>query len=324
MSAPARKPGPQAESWKSEATGMIQRSAVTLAVLMIFAVFAAIVVPAMIRERRPLPAAASEQVALTPGWLDEAEAPARKGRDLPPVDPATVMSSTPKLLARGETLFRQNCISCHGDSGRGDGPASSTLNPRPRNFTQPAGWTSGYRITDIFSTITHGVKGTGMAAFDFIAPADRMALVHYVRSLGAFDHGHEDPQATAALANQFRSKGVHIPNRIPVSLASKIMIAEQPEYPPVHLPAANDHSPAAELLRGAIRNGERVARTVALTKPGQTWQDVAQEWAAGAPSNGFAPAVAGMNAPAWQELVIALLPHQAVAEPRAEGQGKGP
>ncbi len=87
--------------------------------------------------------------------------------------------------------------------------------------------TRGYRITDIFTTITTGVKGTGMAAFDFIVPADRMALVHYVRSLGSFDHGAEDPKATEALAEQFRSKGVHIPNRIPVSMAIKKMVQER-------------------------------------------------------------------------------------------------
>jgi mono/diheme cytochrome c family protein len=304
---------------------MVQRLAVPLSVLMVFVVFAAIVVPALMRERTPrLREGPSQQIALTPGWLDEAEAPARKGRDLPPVDPATVMSPTPKLLARGETLFRQNCVSCHGDGGRGDGPASTALNPRPRAFTQPAGWTNGYRITDIFKTVTSGVKGTGMTAFDFIAAPDRMALVHYVRSLGAFDHGREDARATAALADQFRSKGVHIPNRIPVSLAMKRMIAEQPAYPPVHLPPASDRSAPAELLRSAIVDGPRAARTVAQTRPGQSWQDIARTWAVGAPSNGFAPSVARMNGSEWRQVVITLLPQEAVAEPRAQGEVKLP
>ncbi len=103
-------------------------------------------------------------------------------------------------------------------------------------------------MTDIFTTVTTGIKGTGMAAFDFITPADRMALVHYVRSLGGFDHGAEDPKALEALANQFRSKGFHIPNRIPVSLAIKIMVKEQTIVPPLRLPPT----------RGQVRFG-RVA-----------------------------------------------------------------
>jgi hypothetical protein len=234
------------------------------------------------------------------------------------------MTSTPKLLTRGEALFKQNCTSCHGDAGHGDGPAAGTLNPRPRNFTQSAGWTRGYHITDVFETISHGVKGTGMNAFDFIAPADRMALVHYVRSLGTFDHGAEDPKATQALEDQFRSKGVHIPNRIPVSTAIKKMLAEQPSPAAIGLPPSSDHSAAAGSLRGAVVNPARVARTVAETKRGQDWQSVARAWTAGAPSNGFAPAVAGMNDSEWHEVVTALLGAENVADPKVEGQANQP
>ena len=215
-----------------EAQGLASRFAIASGVAITFVLFGLIVVPALMRERRPLARPPSDQpAAASVGWLDQAEAPASKGRDLPPVDPATVMTPNPKLLARGEVLFKQNCTSCHGDTGQGDGPAAGTLNPKPRNFTQPAGWKRGFHVTDIFTTISTGVKGTGMAAFDFIMPADRMALVHYVRSLGGFDHGAEDPKALEALADQFRSKGFHIPNRIPVSLAIKKMVKEQVTVP---------------------------------------------------------------------------------------------
>jgi mono/diheme cytochrome c family protein len=241
------------------------------------------------------------------GWLDQAEAPASKGRDLPPVDPATVMTPNPKLLARGEVLFKQNCSSCHGESGQGNGPAAGTLNPRPRNFTQPAGWKRGFHLADIFTTISTGIKGTGMAAFDFIMPADRMALVHTVRSLGGFDHGAEDPKALEALANQFRSKGFHIPNRIPVSLAIKKMVKEQAAVPPLQWPPAEDKSATAELLRFAIVDPSRAARTVAATANRNDPSAVARAWAAGAPDNGFAPAVAGLSDAEWGEIVRALV-----------------
>lgn len=318
----AQKPA----TWVAEAQGLAKRYAVSSGIVMTFLVFASIVVPALMRESNPRPHEGPAQpTALTPGWLDQAEAPAEKGKDLPPVDPATVMTPTPKLLTRGVALFKQNCSSCHGDNGRGDGPAAPTLNPKPRNFAQPAGWTRGYRITDIFETISHGVKGTGMNAFDFIAPADRMALVHYVRSLGTFDHGAEDAKATQALEDQFRSKGVHIPNRIPVSLAIKKMVAEQSgAMPTVELPAPGDHSAEADALRNAIANPTRAARTVAETRPGQDWQSVARAWTAGAPSNGFATSVASMNDDEWRTVVMALLGSEAVADPKVEGQAKQP
>ncbi|RMF93832.1 MAG: cytochrome c [Nitrospinota bacterium] len=35
----------------------------------------------------------------------------------------------------GKKIYQQFCASCHGASGRGDGPAAAALNPKPRNFT---------------------------------------------------------------------------------------------------------------------------------------------------------------------------------------------
>ena len=37
--------------------------------------------------------------------------------------------------AAGKALFEANCASCHGVSGKGDGPVGSALNPPPRDFT---------------------------------------------------------------------------------------------------------------------------------------------------------------------------------------------
>jgi mono/diheme cytochrome c family protein len=311
-------------TWGEEAQGLASRFAIASGVAITFVLFGLIIVPALMRERQAPKAPPSDQPAAAGlGWLDQAEVPPSKGKDLPPVDPATVMTATPKLLARGEALFKQNCTSCHGDAGRGDGPAVATLNPKPRNFNQSDKWDRGYRITDIFTTITTGVKGTGMAAFDFIVPADRMALVHYVRSLGSFDHGPEDAKATEALAQQFRSKGVHIPNRIPVSLAVKKMVQEQTQAPAIKLPA-DDKSPTAELLRSVIADPSRVARTVAATTDRTDRLAVARAWVAGAPGNGFAPALAGMSVAEWQEISRALLGVEDVALAPAEEQARQP
>jgi mono/diheme cytochrome c family protein len=301
-----REPSPS--TWGSEAQGLATRFALGSGVVITFVLFGLIVVPSLLRERRAPGRAPSDQpAAASIGWLDQAEAPPSKGRDLPPVDPATVLTANPKLLARGEILFKQNCTSCHGDTGHGDGPAVATLNPKPRNFTQSDKWTRGYRVTDIFTTVSSGIKGTGMAAFDFIVPADRMALVHYVRSLGAFDHGPEDPKALENLAAQFRSKGFHIPNRIPASLAMRKMVQEQATAPALKLPPPDDASASADLLRAVIADPARVSRTVAATTHRTDPLVVARAWAAGAPGNGFAPAVAALSKSEWREVMRALL-----------------
>jgi cytochrome c oxidase cbb3-type subunit 3 len=36
---------------------------------------------------------------------------------------------------QGKKLYGQYCVSCHGQSGKGDGPAAAALNPKPRDHT---------------------------------------------------------------------------------------------------------------------------------------------------------------------------------------------
>jgi mono/diheme cytochrome c family protein len=40
--------------------------------------------------------------------------------------------------ARGEQIWVQNCLSCHGPEGVGDGPASALLAKRPKDLTMVA------------------------------------------------------------------------------------------------------------------------------------------------------------------------------------------
>ena len=36
----------------------------------------------------------------------------------------------------GKAVYEVNCSSCHGMAGKGDGPISAALNPRPRDFSK--------------------------------------------------------------------------------------------------------------------------------------------------------------------------------------------
>lgn len=39
---------------------------------------------------------------------------------------------------RGNDLFHKNCAACHGNGGKGDGPAAASLKPKPRDLTDKA------------------------------------------------------------------------------------------------------------------------------------------------------------------------------------------
>jgi mono/diheme cytochrome c family protein len=39
-------------------------------------------------------------------------------------------------VAAGKTDYELNCSSCHGLTGKGDGPISAALNPKPRDFSK--------------------------------------------------------------------------------------------------------------------------------------------------------------------------------------------
>lgn len=128
----------------------------------------------------------------------------------------------PELAAAGKTLYQQQCVSCHGDAGLGDGPASGPLNPKPRNFTQTAGWLNGRRPSGIFKTLRDGA-GTGMASFATLSSDDRWRLVNYVSSLGPTQEvaSAEDIKAIGLDPNsETGGGGVRMPT-IPVAFAMK-------------------------------------------------------------------------------------------------------
>ncbi len=86
-------------------------------------------------------------------------------------------------IAAGASLYAVNCVSCHGASGKGDGPVGIALNPRPADLTQHAR-PGAHTDAQLYEWITSGVPGTRMPAFkSTLSDTDRWNLVNFIRTL---------------------------------------------------------------------------------------------------------------------------------------------
>lgn len=101
---------------------------------------------------------------------------------------ATKRNSVPDTaenLAAGKALYDQNCSTCHGTGGLGDGPASRNIDPRPANiaaFARMPMATDGY----LNWTISEGgvPVGSAMPPFkDSLKDGDIWKIILYLRRL---------------------------------------------------------------------------------------------------------------------------------------------
>ncbi|MCB1174059.1 MAG: c-type cytochrome [Leptospiraceae bacterium] len=94
----------------------------------------------------------------------------------------TAASGNSADIDAGKQLFTQNgCVTCHGESGMGDGPAGKGLNVR--NLTDASTYKQGSTAAEITTTIETGIPGTAMAAYAHIPEADRQKLAAFIVSL---------------------------------------------------------------------------------------------------------------------------------------------
>ena len=49
-------------------------------------------------------------------------------------------AKTATATAEAREVYKSRCATCHGEAGKGDGPAGAALNPKPRNYTDKEGW----------------------------------------------------------------------------------------------------------------------------------------------------------------------------------------
>ena len=89
----------------------------------------------------------------------------------------------------GMSIYKAKCAPCHGVEGKGNGPESALLHPKPRNFTSG---TFKFRTTesgsipaddDLVNTVKNGLPGTSMPPWGRFLNVDSIrSVVDYVKS----------------------------------------------------------------------------------------------------------------------------------------------
>lgn len=93
-------------------------------------------------------------------------------------------SLTPDVLVKARAHFADHCASCHGNDGRGQTTIGRNLYPKAPDMTRGA--TQQMSDGEIFYTIKHGVRLTGMPGWGEDTEADDKSswqLVHFIRHL---------------------------------------------------------------------------------------------------------------------------------------------
>ncbi len=89
-----------------------------------------------------------------------------------------------EFLEMGRVVYSEQCESCHGAEGQGNGPAARFLDPTPRDFTRGEWVYTTGDVASLVELINTGVDDTGMTPFEELLTADEMtAVANYVLTL---------------------------------------------------------------------------------------------------------------------------------------------
>jgi mono/diheme cytochrome c family protein len=77
-----------------------------------------------------------------------------------PVEPAPAAQPPAE---KAKEVFAQRCVPCHGATGQGDGPASATLDPKPRKYIDTE-WQASVTDDYLVKIIKYGGAAVGKSA----------------------------------------------------------------------------------------------------------------------------------------------------------------
>ena len=116
------------------------------------------------------------------GGNQAASSPTTTETTTPPSQPAPDTSAVAAdPVAHGKQVYQARCVLCHGPEGKGDGPASAALNPKPRNHTDGTYMKS--RTDEELLAVIHNGKGAMPAWKAVLSEQEMQDVLKYVRTL---------------------------------------------------------------------------------------------------------------------------------------------
>ena len=113
--------------------------------------------------------------------------PAMAQQKAPWVSPKTAqelknpLAGDKAALAEAKKLYTTNCAPCHGERGKGDGPAAQALNPKPADHSSAT--IQSESDGSLFWKLSEG-RNPMPAYKNVFNEQQRWALVSYIRTLG--------------------------------------------------------------------------------------------------------------------------------------------
>ena len=137
-----------------------------------------------LRRRMPKPLRRSCAQSARRREVAAAASKLQAGRWSRPTGSRSRRARRPTSLDRAPALYARALRRLPRRAGRGDGPAAKGLEPAPSDF-HDAERMAQRSVYGLYNTITLGVAGTSMAAFERLDEAERWALAFHVATLGA-------------------------------------------------------------------------------------------------------------------------------------------
>src|SRR5213593_3005089 len=93
------------------------------------------------------------------------------------------VESSDAVVAKAKSAYEENCLMCHGETGKGDGPMAGMLKEKPADLSDSKVM-GELSDGEIFWMITKGEKSAGMPPFETkLSEDDRWGLVSLMRSM---------------------------------------------------------------------------------------------------------------------------------------------